>query len=279
MSKEVTNNIKNLERIKDMTNINNIKNHVEKSWEQCIFLKLDRNLDKPLLYFVDQLKEKQLAKGIELIHTFNKNFEEVQDLIPAGYTFLLSSKERCLLHQEITGPIQEKSDLPQFKTGTSFTEASCGTNAIDLALRLNREIILKPEFHFCKVFNKGSWVAIPLSTHLGTKGCLALGSTKKDLPKEMLGIIRLLARNVMKELYDYDSKPKIKTILNEQQVKILKLLAQGLTSQATALVMKVSENTIKYHRKRIFEKLESQSIAEAIAKAIHMGLSLEYTQF
>ena len=48
----------------------------------------------------------------------------------------------------------------------------------------------------------------------------------------MLGIIRLLVQRY-EELYDYDSN-KIKTILNEQQVKILKLLAQGLTSQATA---------------------------------------------
>jgi DNA-binding CsgD family transcriptional regulator len=50
------------------------------------------------------------------------------------------------------------------------------------------------------------------------------------------------------------------------------MLSQGLTAEAIALETRISVNTVKYHKKKLFRELDAQSIGEAITKAINAGL-------
>lgn len=61
-------------------------------------------------------------------------------------------------------------------------------------------------------------------------------------------------------------------LLSDREVEVLKVMVDGLTTQQIAARLFISENTVKTHVRHIFEKLEVSNRAEAVGKAIQMGL-------
>lgn len=64
----------------------------------------------------------------------------------------------------------------------------------------------------------------------------------------------------------------IKPILNEREIEVLRLHAQGLSIHQIAEKIFVAPDTIKYYRRRIFERLEVTNIADALSHAVHYKL-------
>ena len=79
---------------------------------------------------------------------------------------------------------------------------------------------------------------------------------------KLLEEFRRLAERQRKELFD----------LNEQEIEILRLVAQGATSKEIAEAIHFSSQTIKNKLSIIFQKLHVNNRAEAAASAIREGL-------
>lgn len=60
--------------------------------------------------------------------------------------------------------------------------------------------------------------------------------------------------------------------LSSREMEVLDCLAQGKTTNQIAGKLFISENTVKTHVRHILEKLEASNRAEAVSKAIQMGL-------
>ena len=60
--------------------------------------------------------------------------------------------------------------------------------------------------------------------------------------------------------------------LNGREKNILMLSAQGLTMEEIASQLFLSADTIKFHKKNIFRKLNVKNITEAIAAAMELAL-------
>ena len=60
--------------------------------------------------------------------------------------------------------------------------------------------------------------------------------------------------------------------LTNKQLKILKYSAEGLTEEAMALKLEISVNTIKYHKRGMYDQLCVNNIIEAIIKALKNDL-------
>ena len=60
--------------------------------------------------------------------------------------------------------------------------------------------------------------------------------------------------------------------LSSREMEVLDCLAQGKTTIQIARELFISENTVKTHVRHILEKLEASNRAEAVSKAIQMGL-------
>ena len=60
--------------------------------------------------------------------------------------------------------------------------------------------------------------------------------------------------------------------LSHREMEVLNCLAQGMTSPEVAVKLFISENTVKTHVRHILEKMEASNRAEAVSKAIHLGL-------
>lgn len=251
-----------------------MRQEIMRSIKRCQSLGVKKTINAPLLCLEEKELEIRFLRLESLITVFKKCFREVRDIIPNGYIVFLTDEEGYLLFYDTTFLLPDPNKLLTLKHGVSLTEKSCGSNAVSLALQLRESIYFEPKDHYCDIFSEWYCFAIPLIIDEGVKGCLAFSSVGQRISNEMIAIVKLLARNIMIELRHNsgDSQIPIRAVLTEQQLHILKLFAQGMTSMAVALEMKLSENTIKYHKKKIYKVLGVRSIAEAVGKAVKMGL-------
>jgi DNA-binding NarL/FixJ family response regulator len=63
-----------------------------------------------------------------------------------------------------------------------------------------------------------------------------------------------------------------KAVLSKRELEILQLCARGFTINEIADTIFVSPDTVKFHRRKLFERLEVGSITEAIAYATNNKL-------
>ena len=60
--------------------------------------------------------------------------------------------------------------------------------------------------------------------------------------------------------------------LSQRELKILQLIAQGLSNREISERLFLALSTIKGHNRNIFDKLQVQSRTEAVARARELGL-------
>jgi DNA-binding NarL/FixJ family response regulator len=113
----------------------------------------------------------------------------------------------------------------------------------------------------------------------------ALGYLMKDLTateflKMLEGVCRgeaaMTRKTTARLLECFGSSPPQecdrKADLTRREIDLLQLLVEGLSNRAIAERLSISENTVKYHMKNIFQKLNVQNRTEAATCAIQLGL-------
>lgn len=101
--------------------------------------------------------------------------------------------------------------------------------------------------------------------------CLISLSSEKEA-----GNIKIY-RNGENKVYHYRLERNIweteqKVALSKRELEILQLCARGFTINEIAETIFVSPDTVKFHRRKLFERLEVGSITEAIAYAVNNKL-------
>ena len=66
--------------------------------------------------------------------------------------------------------------------------------------------------------------------------------------------------------------PAVAALLSERELEVLRCMVDGQTTMEIAARLFISDNTVKTHVRHIFEKLEVSNRAEAVGKAMQMGL-------
>ncbi len=77
-----------------------------------------------------------------------------------------------------------------------------------------------------------------------------------------------VARRVVKLFRDFRPPEKADYQLTPHETRLLKLLVEGHTYKTAAAELNVSINTISFHMKHVYEKLQVHSKSEAVAKAL-----------
>ena len=81
-----------------------------------------------------------------------------------------------------------------------------------------------------------------------------------------------VARRVITLFRDVRPPERVEYDLSPHEIRLLKLLVEGHSYKTAALELKVSVNTISFHLKNIYEKLQVHSKSEAVAKALQHRL-------
>ena len=95
----------------------------------------------------------------------------------------------------------------------------------------------------------------------------------KALEQGNLALSPCLATRIIQDLMQAPEPPDDPyQELTERQVEILHLIALGWSNKEIGHKLMVSENTIKYHLKKILQKMNAQNRTEAVAMAVNNGL-------
>lgn len=106
---------------------------------------------------------------------------------------------------------------------------------------------------------------------------------KKTPPAKLLDSIREalaggapmspeVARRVIALFRDIRPPERVDYDLSPHELRLLKLLVEGHSYKTAAVELKVSVNTVSFHLKNIYEKLQVHSKSEAVAKALQQRL-------
>lgn len=94
--------------------------------------------------------------------------------------------------------------------------------------------------------------------------------TKNSLMK--LPIFDFLAADSNDSPDDFKFRRPIGCDLTPHEKRLLKLIVEGHNYKTAAGVLKVSYNTVKFHMRRVYQKLEVNSKSAAVAKALRLRL-------
>jgi two-component system, NarL family, nitrate/nitrite response regulator NarL len=113
----------------------------------------------------------------------------------------------------------------------------------------------------------------------GADGYLLKSAEPEELQKAILLVRQGLSvlspqvtRQVMRAVVSGDQNRVPDSGLSSREMEVLNCLAQGKTTVQIASDLFISENTVKTHVRHILEKLEASNRAEAVSKAVQMGL-------
>ena len=81
-----------------------------------------------------------------------------------------------------------------------------------------------------------------------------------------------VARKVITVFKDFRPPEQVDYNLSPHEVRLLKLLVEGHSYKTAAAELRVTVNTISFHLKNIYEKLQVHSKSEAVAKALQHRL-------
>jgi DNA-binding NarL/FixJ family response regulator len=81
-----------------------------------------------------------------------------------------------------------------------------------------------------------------------------------------------VASRVIKLFREFRPQGKIEHDLTPHETRLLKLLVDGHNYTTAAAHLGVSFNTIKFHMRHVYEKLQVHSKSEAVAKALQDGI-------
>jgi DNA-binding NarL/FixJ family response regulator len=112
----------------------------------------------------------------------------------------------------------------------------------------------------------------------GADGYLLKNTEPDDLRKAILRVAEgqgalspEVTAPVLRALARYPLETPV-PLLSDRELEVLECMVDGLTTQQMAVRLFISENTVKTHVRHIFEKLEVSNRAEAVGKAMQMGL-------
>jgi len=116
----------------------------------------------------------------------------------------------------------------------------------------------------------------------GADGYLLKNATPEELATAIIRVyegMSVLAPEVTRQVLRAVNPDQSRTTdlgLSSREMEVLVCLSQGMTTAQISADLFISENTVKTHVRHILEKLEASNRAEAVSKAMQLGLiSLE----
>ncbi|QSZ26433.1 LuxR family transcriptional regulator [Aceticella autotrophica] len=252
-----------------------IYNEMLSSYKRCMEIGIKSSIPCPAITLKEEDLQIRLNKNIGLINVFHNCVDNILNQTKGEYIFLLTDYDGYLLNIRCNKKTRCCIDKSGFRIGTSFKEEAVGTNAISMAMKLRRLVYLEPQHHYCDILKKWYCIAAPIIIDEMIIGYLDVSTIEHGMVNEMTIVLELLADKIANE---YKTNIKEQELnngninLTDNQIEILLMLAKGYKELAISIEIGIKPVTVKYHKRKIIEKLCVTSIQEAVAKAVKLNL-------
>lgn len=164
--------------------------------------------------------------------------------------------------------------------GTSLREESCGTNAVALAMRIGRRVVIRGSDHYCALFEDWSCIAAPVTLPDGeVAGYLDLSLHHEEGLRYAAAIFELTLGLLKKELVAAPtpatptvSNDSPKRMLTARQKEALVLYGTGLSLAEIAVRMMIGEDAVKKHLQEARARLGTENNRAAYYEAVRRGI-------
>lgn len=196
------------------------------------------------------------------------------------------------------GLISLINEMPEFKV---VGEADDGRRALDLVRESNPDVLLldvnmpgmggietvrtvrslpeEEQPHILMLTVSKSDHDLLGAITAGADGYLLKNAEPEELRKSILLVNQGLSvlspqvtRKVLRAAVIRDPLHMSDSGLTNREMEVLACLARGLTTSQISDELYISDNTVKTHVRHILEKLEASNRAEAVSKAVQLGL-------
>lgn len=111
----------------------------------------------------------------------------------------------------------------------------------------------------------------------GANGYLVKEHSKQELADMLGGILNgqpplspAIAQHILDSFHESQQQEKVD--LTPREIQVLTLIAKGYTSKEIAELLELTNNTVSWYIKQVYQKLDIHSRAEAALEASRMGL-------
>jgi len=105
----------------------------------------------------------------------------------------------------------------------------------------------------------------------GVSGMFSKGASLNELYKQLPLILRG-GKYITDQFVDTMERQQQNQTLTDREIQTLNMIIAGKTSREIAEIMSISPKTVDKHRTSLMKKLDTHSVAELIAYALHEGL-------
>lgn len=246
---------------------------LKNSWFRCYQMGISKKINSPQEIAAKEILKQSCDSNKNLINIFQNHVDYIiRNHNLENNCYLLFDKNGILIKLYIPEKFKKISFLHNITEGVYFTEESCGTNSVSIAMETENTVCFLGDENYCEFLQSWMSIAAPIKLNNNTAYlCILNNNLNKNNKKDLKLILELLRSKISSDLNSINYHKEVNDSLTEIRSKILKLSANGLTIKEISESLNLSEAAIKYHRNKICQKLCAANIVQAIARSIKMG--------
>lgn len=233
---------------------------IMESWRRCIRAGLQPDSEEKCY----PLSEPEVRRLVDAHRAETEAFQSVVDdcPLPKDTAFLLMDQRGTLLKKISAGGTQWG-----IQSGFSFAEECAGTNAVALALMFKEPVWTLREQNYLSTLSRFSLYCVPCVGVL-TGHYIALLTGGKQPSEWPIALLQQSAFHIAAEIQGRVQALKPPITVSRRQHEVLLCIAQGMKDVEIALSLHISLDTVRYHKKNIYQLLGADNRVSAVIQAL-----------
>ncbi|NMI06882.1 hypothetical protein HF638_23110 [Paenibacillus sp. SZ31] len=222
----------------------------------------------------------KLDKHADLLKATQTELESISTLVVPSHLFILTDDEGMCL--QLYASPQQLNDLKKhyITPGTQFNMKNLGINAISIAMESGKIAVVQGKEHSHTLFSSWSSISTPIQVERKVLGYLAISF---DSAEDVIFAVPLLEKiicNIEEHLEWRDPIARKKRInrkledfqLTNREKEVAYCWLEGQSRSKIAQMLTISEETVRFHVKHIYEKVGVKHQVEFVKKVILSGV-------
>ncbi|MEK5420120.1 hypothetical protein BSK49_07595 [Paenibacillus odorifer] len=248
-------------------------------WDR-VFQESKRSPVSPRTKTAGRELSRKLAKHGNLVHVTQTELESISTSVAPPHLFLLADDEGMCLQLFASSKQLNQLKEHYIAPGTHFAMKDLGINAISIAMESGSTTVVKGEEHSLELFFSWSSICTPIQSEGKVLGYLNMSfDSVEDVIFAVL-LVEKIVRNIEERLDWMNPIAQKKRInrnfedfhLTNKEKEVAYCWLEGHSRSAIAQMLTISQETVRFHVKHIYEKVGVNHQVEFVKKVMFSGI-------